>query len=483
MTDDRQKAPASAHARARGAVKRYLDAVDGGPVDVMEPAFAVLDIELTVDELGNRALRLSERPPGNAGITGYERGQGLATNKDTNATFRPQVARGIGRDLGLYHQAFLESQAYQDAWGKIEQGLTTSHWHVAPAKVEGEARAQLAQRQADAVARVLFGIDGGWSQHVREALYCAIAGFAPFIRVTDGFGQLRALAFRYPSQVQYWLTDDYGARALGIQFAAAAGEGPYVRMDDELLVYRFRALGNDFEGISPMRAALIYIEAHKLFMQLEAVAAEKYGAPTAFIERGEVFDQAQDDALLAALDYMEAADNPVILLPNGYKATLPSPAGTVPDFEPVKRYCDEKIAMLLAAEGALVGLNGKGAYNLAEIKDDQQLRALAYWAKVICDTINSTSPAGTPSLIEAIVATLDEPELRYKFDGQLPQLAWALSPEQDDSDIPVILQAKAAGALSWGEEDEAWLRSKLKLPARAAAATTQTTPGTGEVTQ
>lgn len=461
--------PASTTTQPKKLVRSFLGRVQQGAAgDVQAPSW--LELEATRDEAGQLTLKLSDRPPGNAGISGYETGRGVATNKDLNGTYRPYLARGRGRDLGLYHQAFLESQAYQDGWGKIEQGLTTSHWRVEPVAVEDEAQQERAKRQAQAVERVIFGLDGGWTSHVREALYFLIGGFAPFIKVTDGFGQLRDLSFRYPSQVQNWLTDEWGARAIGIEFCGVMGNGPYVRFDHELLLYQFRAIGNDFEGISPMRAALIYIEAHKLFMQLEAVAAEKYGAPTVFIERGAEFDAKDDEALLAILDELRAAENPIVLLPNGYKATLPSPSGTVPDFEPVKRYCDEKIATLLAAEGALIGLNGKGAYNLAEIKDDQQLRALAYYAQLICETWNNRTKSGSASTIEQIVRALEDPALAVPIEGQLPRLAWALSPEQDDSDLATILSAKQAGALNWGEEDEAWLRAKLKLPARAEPA-------------
>lgn len=465
--------------KARDLVADHVERLSTGVV--VELKWTSTAIQLTSSDDGRVALQLADAPSddapryvdeqGNAGIQGYT-SAGYATNKDRNSTYAPYRARGIGRDFGLYHQAWLESQAYQDGWGKIEQGLVTSHWHVKPAEVEAAALADYTRRQAKAVQRVLFGIDGGWPQHVREALYCLVGGFSPFIRLRDGFGTLRALAFRYPSQTRQWITDEYGARPLGIEFDGGDSGQPYVRMDKDLLVYRFRALGNDFEGVSPMRSVLIYIEAHRLFQQLEALAAEKYGAPTLFVERpvGH-YDKKDDDALVAIFDAFVAADNPVILLPGGYKATLASPSGQIPDFEPVKRYCDEKIATILAAEGALVGLNGKGAYNLAEIKDDQQLRALAYYAKLICETVNSTSPGGAPSLIAEIVASLtnvDGEDLSRLVEGALPELAWALSPDQDDSDLPLVFQAVGAGALTLTSDDEVWLREKLKMQPRVA---------------
>lgn len=415
---------------------------------------------------------LIDKTPGNAGIsygaTGY------ATNKDRNFRYTPTRARGIGRDFGIYHQAFLESQAFQDGWGKIEQGLVTSHWFISPVKCEHPNHQEYAEKQAKAVEKVLFGIDGGWSKHIREALYMLIAGFAPFIRIVDGLGQLAALSFRYPSQVRRWLTDEYEQNYLGIEFdGQSAHTKPYEKLANELLVYQFRAIGNDFEGISPMRSVMVYIEALKLFMQLEGVAAEKYGSPFASVERPvDQYDKADDDALLDIIDNMLATDNAIILLPGGYKLTVSSPQGQMPNFESVKRYCDEKIATILSAEGSLIGLNGKGAYNLAEIKDDQQLRSLSYYARLICSTINDKSASGHESLIAFIVKNLtdvDGEDLSMLIHGELPQLSWALSPEQDDSDLQTIIELFKSGVLTKTDEDEAWLREKFKMPARKQA--------------
>jgi hypothetical protein len=435
----------------------------------LEPKRVELDyasVEFKVTD-GGVELSLTDEQ-GNAGLSGY-RGAGYATNKDRNLTYQPLRARGIGRDLGLYHQAFLESQAYQDGWGKIEQGLTTSHWYLQPAKSTDKTTQEYLNRQAEAVQRVLFGIEGGWSQHVREALYCLVGGFVPFLKITDGLGQLKALSMRYPSQVREWITDEYEQHWLGIKFDATGSNEPYVRYAPDLLLYQFRALGNDFEGISPMRSVLWCIDLHRLLTQLIGVAAEKYGGPFTVVERPEAsYDKADDDALLAYLDDFVATENAVFLLPGGYKIVVSSPQGQMPNFDPVLRYLDEKIATVLSAEGALIGLNGKGAYNLAEIKDDQQLRSLAAYSKLICDTINEVSSSGHESLISHIVRHLTDvngEDLSLRPEGTLPRLAWALSPEQDDTDLQTILTLFEKGVLTKTPEDEAWIREKLKVPA------------------
>lgn len=453
-----------------------------GDEDVDDGEILELCAELVTDEAGKKGviLRLAERSaselepvPGSAGVTGYRSG-GVATNLDKNRTFRPYRARGIGRDFGLYHQAFLECESYQDAWSKIYQGLSTGYWWVKPVTCEDKAVQRRADAQAKAVERVLFGIRGGWKGHVRESLYKMIGGFAPFIRELDGWGQLVALSFRYPSQVQRWITDPSEAELLGIEFRSSNAEAPYRVPAASLLLYQHMAIGNNWEGISPMRAVVKFMQWHDLFCQLESCAAEKYGAPVTFIERPEgKSDASDDDALLEILDAMVATDDPVILLPGGYKVTVASPAGQVPDFEPIKRYYDEKIKEVLSAEGSLVGMNGMGSYSMAEIKDDQALRSLFYYSGEICDVINGQNTPYT-GVIGPIVAALIDPELNEPIEGQLPQLCWALSPEQDETGVDQVLSALSAGALkSWSDEDEDWLRTKFKMPARRVAQVAQ----------
>lgn len=419
-------------------------------------------------ELDGRTLKLSD-VPGNAGVTGYRSG-GVANNLDEKGLYRPYNARGMGRDFGLFHQAFLDSDAFQRAWNKIVEGLITGHWWIKPAKCADPGYQPLADLQAEYVKIVLFGLDGGWSTHIREAMYCLVGGFSPFIRVTDGFGQLRGLSFRYPSQVSRWLTNAQESELLGIKFfntSQQSATGEYDVLADRLVIYQHNALGNNWEGISPMRAVLKYIRAHELFGQLEAAAAEKYGTPVTFVERpGTNYDEDDDALLEEALDAMVAADNPVILLPGGYKVTIASPTGQVPDFEPIKRYLDEKIASVLTAEGALVGMNGMGSYSMAEVKDDQALRTLFYYSSMICEVLNGRGRLPYTGVIDHILAFAADPDLRVPPEGLYPQLCWALSAEQDEANVEQVLAAKQAGALSWGADDETWLRERLKLPAR-----------------
>lgn len=113
-------------------------------------------VEFPGSDSSGTELRLGD-PQGSAGIAGYDQGMGgLATNRDYNPEYRPALARGSYRNHGLYHQAYLESPAYQRAVRNIVEGLTTGHWSVQPYDDTEESKAI-----AEECQRVLFGLDGG----------------------------------------------------------------------------------------------------------------------------------------------------------------------------------------------------------------------------------------------------------------------------------------------------------------------------------
>jgi hypothetical protein len=421
-------------------------------------------VQLLHDDEGE--LRLAD-PQGSAGISGYDAHQGgLPNNKDYNPEYRPALARGSYRNHGFYHQAWLENPSYQRAVRNIVEGLTTGFWHVEP--YDDSEESALIAKQAQAV---LFGLDGGWERHVEEALYMLISGFAIFIKVTDGFGQLRRLDFRFSQTVNGWVTDEQGNELVAVRFTDAGGKASdYVVSAPQLVLYQIGALGNDFEGVSPMRSVYKFIQANQLFSRLEALAAEKYGTPIAWVKRGAEAgaDSKDDDVLVDILDQMVAADNPIIILPNGYEIIVSSPQGQMPNFDVPKRYCDEQITRILQADGALVGLNGTGAYSLAEVKDDQQIRSLFYYGSLICRVVNGEGARPYTGIIRHIVDALPASQAAT-YRGRYPRLRWSLAPQQDDGlQLDQIIQAAQAGVIELDDEDKALIRTKMGLPKRRA---------------
>jgi len=409
-------------------------------------------------------LRLGE-VEGSAGIAGYSNGAqgGLATNRDLNPTYRPALARGSYRNHGLFHQGYLESASYQRAVRNIVEGLTTGFWSVEPFDDSDESK-QIASK----CESILFGLDGGWERHVEEALYFLISGFSTFLKITDGIGQIKGLSFRFSHTVSGWVTDENQSELIGIKFTQPESGGDYLVPASELLLYQLGALGNDFEGLSPMRSVYSFIQAHQLFSRLEALAAEKFGGPIAWVSRDKdaPADSADDAQLIDMLDNMVAADNPILLLQGGYSVNISSPQGQMPDFDAPKRYCDEQVSRILQADGALLGSGSVGSYALAAVKDDVQLRSLSYYASLICRVVNGEGSRAYTGLIRHIVDVLTGHSLTWR--GRYPRLRWSLSPQQDDGlNLDQIVQAHQAGFLDLDEDDKALIRAKLGLPPRS----------------
>lgn len=410
-------------------------------------------------DTGSGEVRLGD-PQGSAGISGYDTSMGgLANNRDYNIEYRPALARGSYRNHGIFHQAYLESPAYQRAVRNIVEGLTTGHWHIEPYDDKEESKAI-----AKEVERILFGIDGGWERHVEEVLYFLVSGFSTFIKVTDGMGQLRRLDFRFSHTVSGWITDDQQRDLIGIRFSDPGGAvSEYNVPAQDIVLYQLGALGNDFEGLSPMRSVYKFIQAHQLFSRLEALAAEKFGGPIAWVSRAkDAATDAQDDAHLEAqLDAMVATDNPILILPDGYQIQISSPQGQMPNFDVPKRYCDEQISRILQADGALLGTGTVGSYALAEVKDDVQLRSLSYYASLICRVVNGEGARAYTGVIRHIVDVMTG-SLTYR--NRYPRLRWSLSPQQDDGlNLDQIIQASQAGVIELTDEDKAVIREKLGL--------------------
>lgn len=293
-----------------------------------------------------------------------------------------------------------------------------------------------------------------------------ISGFAPFIKVVDGFGQIKRLDFRFPHTVNGWITDENQRDLIGIRFTDPGGHGAgeYTVPASEIVLYQISAWGNDFEGLSPMRSVYKFIQAHQLFSRLEALAAEKYGGPIAWVSRDKdaATDASDDQALEDQLDAMVAADNPILILPNGYQIQISSPQGQMPNFDAPKRYCDEQISRILQADGALLGTNSVGSYALAEVKDDVQLRSLSYYASLICRVINGEGSRPYTGVIRHIADVIAGGSLTYR--GRYPRLKWSLSAQQDDGlNLELIGGAVRDGLIELTEEDRAMIRAKLGL--------------------
>ena len=408
------------------------------------------------------------------GTDGWYWANGTIHQKDANYNYTPIRARGQRGNQGLFWQMFLESEQYRRSWKDQYDNLRQGHWAVELPQdgIDDLTDAQLTQleEQRKWTEQAIFGIDGGWSSFIHDALYFLIGGFSVFETVyyaptSDNPYAIRKMAFRMCSSVNKWLLDEHDRELLGVEFARPSTGEKYSLPASSLMLISYNAFGNDFEGNSPIRAAVQWIKAKQLFAKLEMIAAEKYGVPILAIQKDLQSDNYPDPEeqaeLVYLLDRMKAEDNPVIELPAGQQMVMLSPEGNVPDFTSQKSYCDNQISLLLKSDGNQVGTRDVGTQALAETKKDTLDESADSIAFYITEAVNGHNGTEHTGVIKKMVDA--------KFGGPIapglyPELTFSRAKDTRDGVwLEGVAAAKEKGLLTWRFGDEKNVRDYLNL--------------------
>lgn len=439
---------------------------DGAPLSLSDDGEVenVNDLELSLAEVGEDGIKWRN---------------GLPVSVEPNVAFRPTLARGSRGNHGLFHKMFLTSTTFQRAWGGVYQSQLTGDWTVSVPDVEDYTPHELAVEKARAreISNALLeNLEGGWGQFLRDALYMLIGGFAIFeevYRATDdenGYaGSVKKLAFRYCSAVSKWILDDNERELVAVEFKRPDGT-TYVVPAENLLLLTFNRFGNNFEGISALRPVIRWIEALQFFQRLELVAAEKYGSPWVTAARKgkdlPPISQDEKDELVDIIDDAIAAENPVIVLPDNTEMVVSSPAGVMPNFDAQKRFCLERIAEPLKAEGSLIGLGQTGAFAARQSATMDFVNSAPYYAKLIAGPLNgadNTLYTGTiPKMYRAMFGEPMRP-------GRYPKLAYSAGISEDSAWFANLQMAAQAGLVETTDKARKVAHQRLGLPVEPEA--------------
>jgi len=260
--------------------------------------------------------------------------------------------------------------------------------------------------------------ESGFDRYIADAAQSTtLFGFSPHEVVWrqpgwQGFDHHvpRKIPYRSVSTVDRWVMDNSHSRLLAIDFDASTSNGfgdtPQYTLpvqgsrlqDHKAVVSRLAARGANWEGVAPSRSTQHWIKFKQLLGQIAAATAQKYGVPTTFIKLDPSFfaalpnptdtDNEAIQKVVNKLDIKQAVECAIVGLPGGLEADLQAPAGTMPDFEALIRYCDEMIAKPYSNEGSLLGHNQVGSYALAETQDNAFMRSAPMYNRVIMSPIN-----------------------------------------------------------------------------------------------
>ena len=402
---------------------------------------------------------------------------------DPTPRFAPTRVRGAWGGWGLYEEALRGDPVIADAVQTHTEALVSGDWTIQSPKDIPKGKKRKVEafiRRHNTALRDLDG--GGWTRFIEHAcsfIYMGCAPFEPVYRLhRDGAVTISKLAWRSLSTVSRWIMDPRQQQLLAGEFQTWGGDGGLhyylsagglMSWDHKLLLVNIGALGNNFEGVSPLRSCLVYIKLKQVLVQIAGVSAEIYGVPIATIRRDPAWagnpNSGQGAASKGDLKAMfrtvlrqRSVDGPRWVMPDGTLYELHAPPGTMPDLLALISYCDQQILLRMGLEGSLLGMGDRGgARSLGEQKDKESRRVRHYFARLIARPINEIL---RKMCIEQVGELPEYPEMVCNFgDDEGEVAAW------------VELMTRLFGAVIalWPTSVQEQAVRKLKLPPEVLA--------------
>lgn len=343
------------------------------------------------------------------GAAGTRMVAGLPT--DPTRRFDPMLVRGSWGGWGLYDEVWRGDPVVADCIQTHTEALVSAEWSVQmPKQVQGRKR--LLDRFCKVHTEALQTLaGGGWSRFIEHASAFLGHGFSPFENVwkvlENGWTTWHKIAWRSPATVSRWVMDPWQRDLLAAEFQAAGDTGGlhyYLAASGDwswhqkLLLINIGALGNNFEGLSPLRPCLVYAKLKQLLVQIAGVSAELYGVPVSTLRRDPAWASAREaqgatskqdlKTVFRSILRLRAIDGPRMILPDGTLYEVHSPQGAMPALLDLIGYCDRQILLRYGLEGSMLGTAGNGARALGETMDRQARRVRHYYARLIARPFN-----------------------------------------------------------------------------------------------
>lgn len=427
------------------------------------------DIFSFCDSAGVTALRETvEAEIGSAGQRMYN-GQ---IQTDPNLVYGPMTVRGAYSAPGLYEQIYRTEPLVYDAVRTHTETLVSGTWELQMPKLVAPGKKAALTKFVKYHQARLMSVEGGWPRAVEH--FCAMIkdGFAlhEVIWAHDhdaGRWFIKRFAYRFPGSLHSWIMDDKQRQLLAVRFEIAGGSNPMSyalpyagqrAQDRRVLLQSMGGYGNDFEGVAPLRTALIYSKLKQLLIQIQALSADIFGVPRRVVRRDPAWTGApasKSDAYAAfhSVARGRSVDGPVDLLPDGIAVEVVTPSGAMPSFQEMIDYCDRQMLVPFSNEGSLLGIaSSGGAYALGEVKEREQLRTAPYYARLIAGPINDL----LAHLCRDEMGDLPEyPKLVWRMDGTEDASAWLKDVRESMPGVPMQ---------DWPPKLRSAALEKLKLP-------------------
>lgn len=211
----------------------------------------------------------------------------------------------------------------------VKSPIKAANWEIEPADDTDEAR-----EQAEFVEHVLFhGMDKPFRTWVNEALTAVEFGFAPF-EVTHKIVQdhpkwgtyigIRQLGWRSPRSILRWQLRGEDGSIEYIQQLITGDLQRYVQIPGEyVIVVTIEKEGDNYEGVSLLRAAYGAWQRKQMYLKLMAIGMERLAVPAPVIEvpSGQQTSVEYTNMVNAARNWT-SHQNAFLTIPAGWKWTM-----------------------------------------------------------------------------------------------------------------------------------------------------------------
>ena len=383
---------------------------------------------------------------------------------EPSASFRPYYVRGTSGNPRLYEEYWRSDNIIFDSYQSSVELLLSGRYDLTiPEDAPEEDRERLEEFAAFYKSKFL-NIKGGWDKYVEEAASSLLFGFAPFevvwARDAEGRPYPHKIAFREQNTVERWLFCERGDQLDAGQFQTGGDTAQRFTLtargerveDHKLLIANVNARGNNVEGISLLRPIIHWVRLKRILIQIAGVCAEKYGVPIVQIFRDPAYaneyaiapDDDQKKDLRAVYSALRSVESAAIEMPDGLRAELLAPPGTMPNLQTLLEFCDQQIARVFSNEGSLLGRNQIGSYALGEVKERDFIRSAPFFARRILKPINDLIRVLARDWFGDDVPDY-VPQMRYLLDAFRDSSRWiqdvnSLMPNGQWRDVPEVAE-------------------------------------------
>lgn len=381
------------------------------------------------------------------GVSGVNIFNGIITGEEYNANLRGRNA------LRTWDEMRRSDAAVKLTLKSVKEPIKALPWVINAASDD-----PLHIEHRDFVNAVMFDILR-WKTKLVEILTHLDMGFSVHEKVLDVelvFGSyriiLKDLAFRKQTSISRWQAGDNKPGVTQI-----SSDGTSLPIDlDRLVVFTNEQEGDNYEGISILRAAYKHWYYKDKLYQIDAIGHERQALGVVKIHHPKNPDDKSKNEAEEAARNLRANEEAFIFEPEGWTMEfMDMKAGTLKETLPSIEHHDLQIpSSVMAGFMKLGSTSGSGSRSVGEVQYKAFEQQVLSVAEYIADTMNQY-------VIKELI------NLNFSNVTEYPKLSVGALDKDSLNELAESYKTLVdAGAITPTEEDEAYLRGRLGLPER-----------------